>query len=52
MIEVTHLYCPASGGREGEDNTTHHLVPRSKGQTCRYCGKTERELREEAESTD
>lgn len=48
MIEVTTLYCPKNqwDGKPGEDNTTHHLLPRAKGMVCRDCGKTEKELRE------
>lgn len=54
MVEVTHLYCPESGAPEGADNSTHHLVPRSAGRgaqqmVCRYCGKTEKALREAAQ---
>ena len=58
IIEVTRLYCPKSGGQPGEDNTTHHLVPRfprggkagEREHVCRDCGKTEAELREEAQA--
>lgn len=48
-IDVAQYYCPDNelGGKPGEDATTHHLVPRAKGQTCRYCGKTEKQLRTE-----
>jgi hypothetical protein len=49
VIEVTQLPCPAT---EGGDNETHHLIPRAAGMTCRYCGRTEKDLREEAEDGD
>lgn len=42
MREPTQQYCPKSGGQPGEDNTTHHLVPRTEGGKsvlkCKYCG--------------
>lgn len=55
QADVTQHYCPKSGGRPGEDNTTHHLAPRGAGggqrqQVCRYCGRTEKQLREEADA--
>jgi hypothetical protein len=52
VIDVTQLYCPASGGQPGEDNTTHHLVPKSGSMTCTYCGRTEKQLRADAEKGD
>lgn len=52
IIEVTTLYCPNSGGLPGEDNTTHHLAPTGPADArymkCRYCGRTEEDLRAEA----
>lgn len=51
MEQPTQHYCPLSGAKPGEDNSTHHLVIKgslgSRGYVCRYCGKTERQLREE-----
>lgn len=52
MIEVTMLYCPLSGGQPGQSSTTHHLIPRGsyaagRQLVCRYCGKTEAQLRSE-----
>jgi hypothetical protein len=56
VIDVTALYCPRSEGEQGEDNTTHHLQPRmvnrERVQVCRYCGKTERQLREKEVDAD
>lgn len=57
MIEVTTLHCTMSGAAEGQDNSTHHLVPRAakrgargqREQVCIYCEWTEKELREAAE---
>lgn len=52
-VEVTTLYCPESGGQPGDDGTTHHLQPRgpqtARVNACRYCGRTEKQLRDEAE---
>lgn len=42
---ATQEYCPETGLNPGEDNSTHHLLPRAKGMTCRYCKKTEEQLR-------
>lgn len=48
---VTHFVCPTllidHHAAPGDDNTTHHLVPRAAGLTCRWCGKTEAALRRE-----
>ena len=47
MVEVTTLFCPVAFGGK-----THHLVPNGASDPvmkCRYCGRTEKELREEAE---
>ena len=55
MIDVTQLYCPMSGGQPDGDNTTHHLVPKGvavRQLVCRYCGKPEKQLREEAEKNE
>lgn len=51
MIEVTRLYCPASGAQPGDDNSTHHLAPTGYdgGTRCRYCGKAPATIRTEAE---
>lgn len=51
-VEVTTLWCPSSGVEEGEDSGTHHLVPRTRNgdrvEVCRYCLRTEADLRAEA----
>lgn len=46
--QPTHIYCPASGGKPGEDNTTHHMVPRGGRMVCRYCGKTASQIESES----
>lgn len=50
-VEVTALWCPDSGGEPGEDNTTHHLQPRTRSGArvlvCAHCGRTEEDLRNE-----
>lgn len=48
-LGATQQYCDESGGKPGEDNTTHHLVPRSAGRgtqvmKCRYCGTTQAKI--------
>lgn len=48
-LGATEQYCDESGGKPGEDNTTHHLVPRSAGRgaqvmKCRYCGTTQAKI--------
>lgn len=58
--EPTHMLCPdAPGyrewaeGRGSKDNLTHHLVPQTRSgarvHACRHCGKTEKQLREDAD---
>lgn len=48
MIEVTQLLCP-----EHLLEGTHHLIPKgpmdARFHVCRDCGKTEKQLREEAQ---
>jgi len=45
---ATDLYCPASGRAEGEDNSTHHLIPGpGSAQVCRYCRKPARTIERE-----
>jgi hypothetical protein len=47
-MDVTQQVCPSS-----EYGETHHLVPRRDGTgqvlRCRYCGKSEKELRGDGE---
>lgn len=50
-VEVTRLYCPESGGQPGEDSTTHHMQRRSGVMVCRYCNRTEKQLRDAAVDT-
>lgn len=47
LAEPTAQRCPE---REPGDNSTHHLAPtqaREAVMKCTYCGKTEKQLREE-----
>lgn len=52
VIEVSHLYCAATGLEPGEDGSTHHLVPRgpaaARRMVCTECGATEATLRANA----
>ena len=51
MIEVTALWCQYSDVEEGMDGGTHHLRPgRGQAMTCRYCLRTEADIRAEAET--
>lgn len=44
-VQATHLYCEKSGGPEGGDNTTHHLVPTASGDmVCRYCKQSQKKI--------
>lgn len=48
-LEITHLYCKLSGGKVGEDSTTHKLQPRSAGaglqiHRCAHCGRSVTEI--------
>lgn len=50
LIDVTQIFCPESGGRRGEDNATHYLIPigtKTQYLACRYCKKSEAKIREE-----
>jgi len=47
VINVTHFHCDAREPAIPADEKTHHLVPKKGVQTCLFCHKTERELREE-----
>jgi hypothetical protein len=44
-MDVTQQECPKAPGNPGEDNRTHHLVPRGGLMRCTYCGRTAEELR-------
>jgi len=48
--EATQMYCDKSGAKEGEDNSTHHLVSRAAGMVCKYCGRTQQQIVEGAKS--
>lgn len=47
--QATHMRCPKAPGPVGGDNTTHHLLPRAAGMTCAYCGRTESQIKADAE---
>lgn len=53
IIDVTQLWCDRSGVQPGDDNSTHYLEPKGpsggRSMTCRYCGRTEKQLREGTE---
>lgn len=59
FLEITHLYCKASGLPVGADGSRHHLVPRAAGRTpqkdpafihvCKHCGLTVTQIRENVE---
>lgn len=42
--EATQLWCEKSGAAPGADSSTHHLVPRAAGLTCRYCKRTAQDI--------
>ena len=39
-LDVTQLECWAAPGQPGEDNRTHHMVPKGGKATCTHCGLT------------
>lgn len=47
--DITTEVCPQAP--PSGDNRTHHLLPRQGYMTCRYCGKTRRELTDEVPRT-
>lgn len=49
MNEATHIHCDRSGAQEGEDNATHHLVPRADGMTCSWCRHTPKQIETHSE---
>lgn len=48
MIDATQMHCDKSGGAPGEDNTTHHLVPRSPDMVCQFCKRTAAQIEADA----
>lgn len=49
VLEVTSLYCGATGLEPGEDGATHHLAPRGpasvRRMVCTHCGASEASIR-------
>lgn len=55
-FQITLMWCEESGAKPGEDNSTHHLIPRAAGggaqqMVCRYCKKTERLIKQQVGRT-